>query len=133
MGKLPMDISPPYRCHHCDNYSGPQCLAFKRNWIDEREAEVIKRIDKLEMQSGMGTKPIFKPDMVNHPPHYTHSTSEVYETIKVIEAWGLDKDFCLGNVVKYISRWNKKGDPVENLKKAQWYLNRKIENLGKNK
>ena len=89
--------------------------------------------DRLNMQSGMGTKPIFKPDMVNHPPHYTNSTSEMYETIKVIEAWGLDKDFCLGNVVKYISRWDKKGDPVENLKKAQWYLNRKIENLGKNK
>ena len=114
-----MDIPTPYICPHCLDYSCVDCMQ-----------EIIRR-DKLAMQSGMGTKPIFKPDVVNYPSHYIHSTSEAYETIKVIEAWGLDKDFCLGNVVKYISRWDKKGDPVENLKKAQWYLNRKIDNLEK--
>jgi hypothetical protein len=67
-----------------------------------------------------------KPDAVNHPEHYGRSDS-TYEAIKVIDAWKLD--FCLGNVVKYISRAGKKGSKLEDLKKAQWYLNHEIERL----
>lgn len=68
-----------------------------------------------------------KQSRVNHPQHYGGNTT--YEAIKVIEAWKLD--FCLGNTVKYISRAGKK-DPaaeVEDLEKAQWYLERRIEQL----
>jgi hypothetical protein len=67
---------------------------------------------------------INKAEAVNHPEHYGGSES-TYEAIKVIEAWELG--FCLGNVVKYISRAGKKGSKLEDLKKAQWYLNREIE------
>ena len=69
-------------------------------------------------------------ESVNHPTHYG-GEGNAYEAIKVIEAWGLD--FCLGNVVKYISRAGKK-DPakeLEDLKKALWYLNRRIEQIQK--
>lgn len=69
-----------------------------------------------------------KPEAVNHPQHYGGSESP-YEAIKVIEAWQLG--FCLGNVVKYLSRAGKKGSKLEDLKKAQWYLNREIERLEK--
>ena len=50
---------------------------------------------------------------------------------KVIEEW--DLDFHLGNTVKYISRAGKKGTDKElqDLKKALWYLERKIQNLEK--
>ena len=67
-------------------------------------------------------------EMVNHPQHYGGEDS-LYEAIKVIEAWELD--FHLGNTVKYISRAGKKGTDKElqDLKKALWYLQRKIENL----
>ena len=67
-------------------------------------------------------------EMVNHPQHYGGEDSP-YEAIKVIEAW--DLDFHLGNTVKYISRAGKKGTDKElqDLKKALWYLERKIENL----
>ena len=71
-------------------------------------------------------------DMVNHPGHYGGETN-AYEAIKVIEAW--DLDFHLGNTVKYISRAGKK-DPMkelEDLTKAKWYLERKIENIIKTK
>jgi len=67
-----------------------------------------------------------KADQVNHPQHYGGSEN-AYEAIKVIEAWQLG--FCLGNVVKYISRAGKKGNKLEDLKKAQWYLNHEIERL----
>ena len=61
-------------------------------------------------------------DMINHPDHY--KTGGI-ETIDFIEAKGLG--FHLGNVVKYIVRHDKKGTPLEDLKKAQWYLNRYID------
>jgi len=68
-------------------------------------------------------------EMVNHPNHY--GGDNVYETIKVIEAWGLD--FHLGNTVKYISRAGKKDTDKEilDLEKAKWYLERKLEILKK--
>lgn len=64
---------------------------------------------------------------VNHPKHY--GSDSTYETIKVIEAWGLN--FNLGNTVKYISRAGKKkgASTLVDLQKAQWYLNREIEKL----
>lgn len=67
-------------------------------------------------------------DNVNHPAHYGGDTT--YEAIKVIEAWSLG--FCLGNTVKYLSRAGKKDTlkELEDLKKAAWYLNRRIEELG---
>jgi hypothetical protein len=69
-------------------------------------------------------------EMVNHPNHYG-GESNPYEAIKVIDAWSLD--FCLGNTVKYISRAGKKhpDKELEDLKKALWYLQHKIDTLEK--
>jgi hypothetical protein len=63
-------------------------------------------------------------DAVNHPPHYQSDTG--LEAIDVIEAFFLNNAF-LANVFKYIARAGKKGDYVENLLKAQWYLQREID------
>lgn len=64
-------------------------------------------------------------EKIDHPDHYGGDTT--YEAIKVIEAWGLN--FCLGNVVKYISRCGKKpgSDPIDDLRKARVYLVRESE------
>ncbi len=69
-------------------------------------------------------------EQINHPQHYGGADNP-YEAIKVIEAWELD--FTLGNTVKYISRAGKKNPQkeLEDLKKAAWYLNRKIEQMEK--
>jgi len=64
-------------------------------------------------------------DPVNSPSHYR--AGDVYETIRVIEAWHLN--YNLGNCVKYISRAGAKGDHIEDLEKARWYLTREIESL----
>ena len=71
-------------------------------------------------------------EMVIGPQHYG-GVDNPYEVIKVCEAWGLDKDAYLFNVVKYVARAGKK-DPkkeLEDLKKAIFYLQRKVENLQK--
>jgi len=61
---------------------------------------------------------------VDHPPHYCQGG---IEAIDVIEAWSLG--FHLGNTVKYIARAGRKGDRIEDLKKAAWYLQRLIDSL----
>lgn len=61
------------------------------------------------------------PDPVNHPSHYT--TGGI-ETIDFIEAKNLN--YNLGNVVKYITRADHKGNRLEDLQKAKWYLEREI-------
>jgi hypothetical protein len=73
-----------------------------------------------------------KKEMVNHPQHYG-GEENTYEVVKVCEAWGLDKDAYLFNVVKYVARAGKKDSDKElqDLKKALWYLDRKIKNLEK--
>lgn len=62
-------------------------------------------------------------DQVNHPVHYTSHPSGI-ETIQITEHMG----FLLGNVIKYIMRADHKGQRLEDLKKAAWYLNREIAN-----
>jgi hypothetical protein len=69
---------------------------------------------------------LYADDAVNHPSHYKVGG---IETIDFIEAKQLD--YHLGNVVKYISRADHKDEKLENLKKAQWYLNRAVANLSK--
>lgn len=61
-------------------------------------------------------------DNVNHPKHYTNHPSGI-ECIQITEHMG----FCLGNAVKYIWRADLKGDAIEDLLKARWYINREIE------
>lgn len=63
-------------------------------------------------------------DLVNHPAHYKSEAG--LESIDVIEAFELG--FNLGNAVKYILRCNKKGNKIQDLDKAIWYLKREIEN-----
>lgn len=69
---------------------------------------------------------------IDHPDHYG-GEDNLYEAIKVIEAWELG--FCLGNTLKYICRAGKKSPhpavadlaAIEDLKKAAWYLAHEIE------
>jgi hypothetical protein len=68
-------------------------------------------------------------EMTHHPIYYG-GEDNLYETIKVIEAWGLN--FHLGNTVRYISRAGKKDDnKLEDLRKAVWYLLREINRLNR--
>lgn len=66
-------------------------------------------------------------DAVNHPPHYTSGKIECIDAIEAATE-GLNgfEGYCAGNVIKYIWRWKKKGG-VEDLKKAQWYLEKLVQ------
>jgi hypothetical protein len=83
---------------------------------------------KLRMQSAEGDRMIEmfepKPDAVNHPAHYKVGG---IETIDFIEAKKLG--YNLGNVVKYLTRADHKGNRKQDLEKAKWYLERELSTL----
>ena len=86
----------------------------------------VKNRPSTLVKNGVMSMAVYAEDKVNHPSHYKVGG---IETIDFIEAKQLD--YHLGNVVKYISRADHKDEKLENLKKAQWYLNRAVANLSK--
>ena len=68
-------------------------------------------------------------DNVNAPSHYLHGKKE---TIDVIDDCMTNDEFhgyLKGNILKYVSRYKFKGEPLEDLHKAQWYLNRLVKEV----
>jgi len=66
----------------------------------------------------------FKPDAVNHPAHYKVGG---IETIDFIEAKKLN--YNIGNVIKYLTRADHKGNRKQDLEKAKWYLERELSTM----
>ena len=67
-------------------------------------------------------------DNVNSPKHYTNGAIEVIDYIdQVVEGYKPQQAFYVANVIKYVSRSPYKGQEVEDLKKAKWYLDRLID------
>ena len=94
----------------------------KENW----ETVYVSTSGQSILEGGPTEAELNGTDNVNHPAHY--KTGGI-ETIDFIEAKNLN--YHLGNVIKYLTRADHKGDRLENLKKAQWYLNREIEKSSK--
>lgn len=65
-----------------------------------------------------------KEDVINHPSHYTRGKIEVIDFIEDQQL-----PYHLGNVIKYVARAGYKGDKLEDLKKARWYLDRYIKEV----
>lgn len=86
---------------------------------------------KPERLAKAAEKSVPKPshgDSIMHPDHY--AAGRKYEPVKVIEDWNLN--FNLGNVVKYVSRADRKGDALKDLRKAKTYLEFEISRREKN-
>ena len=66
-------------------------------------------------------------DNVNNPSHYNTGSIESIQYIESFLSQEEYRGFLRGNISKYLHRYNYKGKPLEDLKKAQWYLNRLIE------
>lgn len=66
------------------------------------------------------------PDMVNHPSHYTNSKVECIDVMLDIYGKEQVQSFCLCNAFKYLFRCEHKDNKIEDIKKANWYLNKYI-------
>lgn len=70
---------------------------------------------------------VYVPDVVNHPSHYTNGKVECIDAIEsaTVGKTGIEA-VCVANVIKYLWRYEDKNG-LEDIKKAQWYLNKLIE------
>lgn len=128
-----------YTClRHRLNHGESGCLKCHEEKIENEREDILKRGQCK--RCGEDTKvnkdnicyrcheSLSKEDIINKPKHY-------HDGIQPIEAIETNFDnletngFLKGNVIKYILRSNKKGKELEDLKKAQWNLNKLIERL----
>lgn len=91
-------------------------IRMKKYWVERWKKQETKN-------TGIEGSPLFKKltNPVDHPPHYTQHPSGV-ECIQITEHF----NFCVGNAIKYLWRAGSKGEYLEDLKKAAWYINREI-------
>ena len=89
----------------------------QEEWVEQRQREQEALED------------LANDDAINHPSHYTNSEAKCPECNATVECITVAKhmEFCLGNVLKYIWRAGKKGNAIEDLKKARWYLQCEID------
>jgi hypothetical protein len=135
------DVGYIYAIRHSDKNKAaktPKQLKWRHVTVAPKDAalEGIARLEAAnrlaeanqiyELTKGRDRVEMIEPpaDNVNHPAHYKVGG---IETIDFIEAKGLS--YNLGNVVKYITRADYKGNREEDLAKARWYLNREIAKL----
>ena len=85
-------------------------------YISDSVADVQRRYGELVAK-------LVDSDPINHPAHYT--TLAGVECIDVVERFNFNR----GNTIKYIWRAGHKGNELEDLRKAAWYLNREIERV----
>lgn len=126
----PMFPSPDY------NYDEWMKDAMRHYWemmrntppveSSKKEVEEPKDFNKttrefIDKMDAMSKKKSHLIDMINHPPHYTSGKIEVWD---FIIDHGLD--FVLGNVIKYVCRAGRKGNRLEDLRKAKAYLEKAI-------
>ena len=131
---------PAVNCPTCrDLLNKPKNKVSPKDKQPEKVAESAPVISKMETtesyinsESVQGLydctdeKPKTISNVIDHPSHYNKGKIEV---IDFIEDQGLS--FHLGNVIKYVARAGSKGDKLEDLKKARWYLDRCINEVMK--
>ena len=104
--------------------NGPKPVKYTGYWTAERRHEHALRMKKVSLAKWQQRREAELKDAVNHPLHYTSHPSGV-ECITITE----HMNFNVGNAVKYLWRAGSKGEVMEDLKKAQWYINREIRRI----
>ena len=89
-------------------------IASFDKWLDNQLAKAKEKREETKRSE----------QKVDHPAYYNQGKIEAIDYIE-----DHDLGFCLGNVIKYVTRAGHKGDALEDLKKARWYLDRRIKEL----
>jgi hypothetical protein len=108
------------------NRPGPNSLGRDSDQrADEERDPAFREAEKAQAVSD--------EDAVNHPAHYAGHPAFCEQCEKQIECIDVAEhlSFNIGNSLKYLWRHGMKGDPIEDLKKAQWYIEREIHRLEK--
>ena len=93
-----------------------------------RHEEYMQERAAMEQLEQAGKEAYGNVDMVNSPPHYNQTGIECIHAISAATNNGF-KYYLQGNILKYLWRFDYKDKPLEDLKKAQWYLDKLIEEV----
>ena len=98
-----------------------------KEWEKENAGKPIDTRTNYEklMDEKAGVK--FTADSVNRPPHYQNGTMETIEIMENQMSVERFLGYLEGSIIKYISRYEYKKNPLEDLKKAEWFLRKLIE------
>lgn len=99
----------------------PECLPKYSKVPKKKEVVDVTLANRIAKTLGEPEVKVVEEDVINHPSHYTRGKIEVIDFIEDQQL-----PYHLGNVIKYIARAGYKGDKLEDLKKARWYLDRYI-------
>ena len=118
---------------HSDGYKEYRYLDKKKGMSDSEIEAIFGALQQVHVgdigyDKDKGPK---AEDMVEHPPHYNKFSVEVKDTIKEwVEGYkNAYVAYCIGNVLKYLSRAPFKGNMLQDLKKASFYLTEAINEL----
>lgn len=126
-----INIKHPYKCPFCGSKriktfpTGP----LTKPGFDCLYCGGSGSVSDLIKEDEAETKEENKPDVVNHPSHYAGNIECIDYIRDKLTPEGFT-EYCIGNVLKYVSRWRKK-DGIQDLKKAAVYLNWAIESAAK--
>lgn len=102
----------------------PECLP-KYSKVPKKKEVAVETVAQTTEEPEVKVVEVPKnEDVINHPSHYTRGKIEVIDFIEDQQL-----PYHLGNVIKYIARAGYKGDKLEDLKKARWYLDRYIKGV----
>ena len=110
--------------HRLETLCGiPLTITFERMDDSKFPPEPVSEEKKTGMKAA---EPPTSDDPVNSPKHYCQGGIECIDVIEAARGREGCIQFCLGNAIKYLFRDQYKGRPLEDLKKAQWYINKAI-------
>lgn len=89
----------------------------------------ILTTDKYEVRNGVIL--LLTSDPVNSPSHYASGDIECIDAIKASMTREAFLGYLKGNIQKYMWRYEKKVNPIEDVKKARWYMNKLVDELDK--
>lgn len=102
----------------------------KTHRVEGKTMDILEDINKTYSYNHNGyAKKEPKVDVVNNPSHYNTGNIECIEAIEESMSTAEFKGYLKGNTMKYLWRYDYKEKPVEDLKKARWYLDRLIKSL----
>lgn len=111
---------------HYDHARDPMIVPLRALLLAEEgesDAALVLRYNRTHEARRSAPAAADEHDAVNHPAHYTRFPG--VEVIQITE----HLNFCRGNAVKYLCRAGAKGDELEDLRKAAWYVQREIERV----
>ncbi len=110
-------------CPHCECSND----AYHMDWTSLKCDGCGELVEQKEWTDVFEKEEQAKPDMVNSPPHYNVQGPDGIECIDAIRASMSNKEFCAylkGSIMKYLWRHEHKHNPLEDLNKAQWFMNK---------